>query len=171
VAIRDVDHHLVTRQMCRKGAMIAVGPSVAALTLRVPRQVRRVLPGLVLGVQFALLMQQRPQHLPQQGGVVRQGVRVDLHNIIMNDVVAPGPEFVAPNAAFLSGEFRPAAHATRSRQAKLPVAEKPARSARSSPLRMSVLFRTRDPKFAKTVLTVREESGIKWVHAPGPRTF
>jgi hypothetical protein len=151
--------------------MIAVGPSVAALTLRVPRQVRRVLPGLVLGVQFALLMQQRPQHLPQQGGVVRQGVRVDLHNIIMNDVVAPGPEFVAPNAAFLSGEFRPAAHATRSRQAKLPVAEKPARSARSSPLRMSVLFRTRDPNFAKTVLTVREEFGIMWVHAPGPRNF
>ena len=49
VAILDVDHHLVTGKMGRKGAVIAVGPSFVPLTLLVFRRVRRVLTRLVLG--------------------------------------------------------------------------------------------------------------------------
>ena len=43
---------------------------------------------VVLGVHFV-------QHLPQQGGVVRQGFGRNLHRAVMNDAAASVPEFVA----------------------------------------------------------------------------
>ena len=46
---------------------------------------------VVLGVQFALLVQHRAQHLLQQGGPVRQGVGVDLHIAMMDNATAPLP--------------------------------------------------------------------------------
>jgi hypothetical protein len=63
---------------------------------------------VVLGVQLALLMQDRAQHLLQQGGVVRQGVRVDLHGAMMNDDAASEPVFIVVSRGFSSGQFRSA---------------------------------------------------------------
>jgi hypothetical protein len=50
---------------------------------------------IILGMQFGLLMQHRPQHLLQQVGVVREGVRVVLHRGMMNEATAPEPDFMA----------------------------------------------------------------------------
>ena len=54
---------------------------LGAATELVARQALDQQPQLVvLGVQFALLQQHRPQHLLQYRGVVRQGVGIDLHD-------------------------------------------------------------------------------------------
>jgi hypothetical protein len=42
-------------------------------------------------MQFAVLVKHRPQHLLQRRGVVRQGVRVDLHSSMMDDGAASQP--------------------------------------------------------------------------------
>ena len=48
-----------------------------------------------LGVQFTLLMHHRPQHLLQDGRIVRQRVEVNLHDVIMNNAPASMPAFPA----------------------------------------------------------------------------
>jgi len=50
---------------------------------------------VVLGVQLALLVQHRPQHLLQRGGVVWQGFWVDLHGQMMDGAAASQPAFSA----------------------------------------------------------------------------
>jgi hypothetical protein len=55
---------------------------------------------VVLGVQFALLMQQCAQHLLQQGGIIGQAVRVNLHPAMMNDDTASQPDFSTATAPF-----------------------------------------------------------------------
>jgi hypothetical protein len=49
-----------------------------------------------------------PQHLLQQGRVVRQPVEVDLHTAMMIDAVASAPAFPPASAHFLSRQFGPA---------------------------------------------------------------
>jgi hypothetical protein len=48
------------------------------------------------------------QHLPQDGGVIRQGVKIDLHAMIMNNAPASLPAFNPCRRAFLPGQFGPA---------------------------------------------------------------
>ena len=55
---------------------------------------------VVLGVQLA-------QHLPQQGRVVRQGVRGDLHGAMVKDAAASGPGFVCGLNKISPGECGP----------------------------------------------------------------
>jgi hypothetical protein len=151
--VLDVDHHLVTGQMRRQGAVIAIGSSFAPLPLRVLPRGRCVLGRLVfgdgllkvfqpelelvrvelfgaaaelvaqqtldqqsqlvvLGMQFRMLLRRcgddLAQHLPQDGGVVRQGVKIDLHAMIMNNAPASLPAFNPCRRAFLPGQFGPA---------------------------------------------------------------
>ena len=63
---------------------------------------------VILGMQFGLLMQYRPQHLLEQVGVIREGVRVDLHRCMMNEVAASEPAFMAAQAMELPSELGPA---------------------------------------------------------------
>lgn len=60
---------------------------------------------VVLGVQFPVLVRRRghhiPQHLLQQGRVVRQPVEVDLHTTMVIDAVASVPAFLPGSAHFL----------------------------------------------------------------------
>lgn len=49
VAVFDVDQHLVTRQVCRQCAVVAVGLGVGPPLRLVPARIRRVLPGLLGG--------------------------------------------------------------------------------------------------------------------------
>jgi hypothetical protein len=59
---------------------------------------------VVLGVQFRMLLRRRgddlAQHLLQDGGVVRQGVEIDLHAMIMNNAPASGPALRSTSAVF-----------------------------------------------------------------------
>jgi hypothetical protein len=48
---------------------------------------------VILRCNRALLVQHRPQHLLQLGGVVGQGVGIDLHKTMMNDAAASRPAF------------------------------------------------------------------------------
>ena len=107
-----IDDHFITRQVRRQHAVIAGGAFGADFGLATTRELRRILPGLVLGdcllqvlqaelqlirrqllgaaaklvacqaldqqaklvvlgMQFALLVQDHAQHLLQQGGIVR----------------------------------------------------------------------------------------------------
>jgi hypothetical protein len=61
---------------------------------------------VVFSVQLAMLEQQRPQHLLQRGGVVRQGIGIDLHG-----ADAERRRRVAPSGecACSPGQFRPGA--------------------------------------------------------------
>ncbi|MCB8884077.1 hypothetical protein ACELLULO517_27910 [Acidisoma cellulosilytica] len=47
---------------------------------------------VILGMQFALLLEHGPQHLLQQRRVVRQGIGVDLHAAMMNEFAVSDPE-------------------------------------------------------------------------------
>jgi hypothetical protein len=57
---------------------------------------------VVLTGKFALLQQHRPQHQLQGGGIVWQGVRVDLHTVMMNGAAASGPCVFAVCRGFLA---------------------------------------------------------------------
>ena len=62
---------------------------------------------VVLSGKFALLQQHCPQHQLQGGGIVRQGVRVDLHTAMMDGAAAPGPSVFRVDRGFLARQFRP----------------------------------------------------------------
>ena len=59
---------------------------------------------VVLGMQFRMLLRRRgdhiAQHLLQDGGVVRQGVEVDLHAAMMNNAPASAPALRSTSALF-----------------------------------------------------------------------
>ena len=73
--------------------MIAVGPSVAALTLRVPRQVRRVLPGLVLGDRLLKIRQPELQLI----GIKLFGAAAKL---VAQQALDQQPKLVIPGVQF-----------------------------------------------------------------------
>ena len=89
---------------------------------------------VVLGVQFTLLMHHRPQHLLQDGRIVRQRVEVNLHDVIMNNAPASMPAFLCGGASFTPPT--PACvelpeRATHTRRARPPIVPRTARSGRS----------------------------------------
>jgi hypothetical protein len=85
-------------------------------------------------VQFTLLMHHRPQHLLQDGRIVRQRVEVNLHDVIMNNAPASMPAFLCGGASFTPPT--PACvelpeRATHTRRARPPIVPRTARSGRS----------------------------------------
>jgi hypothetical protein len=71
---------------------------------------------VVLGAQLALLVQHRPQHLLQRGGVVWQGFWVDLHGQMMAGAAASQPAFsdvVSPQIQGGAPVLEPATHTRR----------------------------------------------------------
>ena len=123
IAVLDVDHHLVARQVRRQGAVVAgrrlraglacgasdcvlpslVGrdgllevlePELELVRAQLLRPASKLVAHeplhqqpqlLILGVQFAMLEQQRAHDLLQRSGVVRQGLGIDRHGMTLND--------------------------------------------------------------------------------------